>query len=112
MLLSAHVYSENTSKQTNKRRAYLSVRAVKVPVLDDLDPRVGPVEALGLVVDGQAIGPRQVGRNDDRTVGRIHPRSLDLWVGAPVGPIHQPGDIYIYIYMYTSLSMGPIGLDL
>ena len=40
---------------------YLSVGAVEVPELDDLSAGVGPVEALGLVVDGQAVGPRQVG---------------------------------------------------
>ena len=82
------VIIEHLDNPTNG--TYLSVGAVEVPKLDDLGAGVGPVEALRLVVDGEAVGPRQVGRDDHQAVRRVHPRPLDLGVGAPVGPVHEP----------------------
>lgn len=68
---------------------YLSIRTIKVAVFNCLHAGICPVQALGFVVNGESVGPRQVGGDDDDPAGGIHSSTLDLWVGTPVGPIHE-----------------------
>lgn len=68
---------------------YLSVRSIKVSILNSFHASIGPIQAFGLIVNGKPIGPRQVGRDDDHATWRVHPGTLNLWVGAPVSPVHE-----------------------
>lgn len=72
-----------------KNGLYLSVRTIKVAIFNSLHASVGPVQAFGLVVNGEPVGPRQVGGDDDNATGGVHSCTLDLWVGTPVGPVHE-----------------------
>lgn len=73
----------------HKNTPYLSVRTIKVAKFNSLHAGVGPVQAFGLVVNGEPIGPRQIRWDDDNATGGVHSRTLDLWVGTPVGPVHE-----------------------
>lgn len=71
-----------------------SVVAVEVDFLDVVVVGVAPVHGVGRVVEREAVGPQHVGRNEDLTVGSVHPRLLDSTsavdelIFLPVGPVH------------------------
>lgn len=67
-----------------------AVAAVQPAAVNVLQLPVGPVNALGIVVDRQPVRPRDFGRDEDLAcVGRpVHSRPFDLGGLAPVGPVN------------------------
>lgn len=58
---------------------------------DERGVQVGPVQAPLRVVDGEAVGSAHVGHQSDPP-RPVHRRSVDLWLPAPLGPVHVPVD--------------------
>lgn len=73
-----------------RRLPYLPVASIQTGILDGLHACICPVQALWLIVNGQAIWPCQVGGNDHQAVWGIHTSTLNFWAGSPVGPVHEP----------------------
>lgn len=69
---------------------YLPVAAIQTGILNGLHACICPVQALWLIVNGQAIRPCQVGGNDHQAIWSIHTSTLNFWVGSPVSPVHEP----------------------
>lgn len=69
----------------------VAVAAVIVTVVNVFEVGISEVDPACGVVQGQAIGPVELGADDDSSHGSIHVCSLDPWVLAPVGPEHQVG---------------------
>ena len=69
----------------------LPVVAVVVAVVDEVQVCVGKVQQAVGVVDGEAVGPVQLGAHDAETQLSVHAGSLDGRVPAPVRPEHEVG---------------------
>lgn len=69
---------------------HLPERTVQVGTVDKAELGVGPVELLLLQVDGQPVGPVNVGVHYDLPGAAVHPRPLDSRCLAPVCPVHVP----------------------
>lgn len=65
--------------------------------MDEVVFGVGPVQLLLAVVQRQPIGPVDLSVDDHGAIGPVHPRTLDLWDLAPVGPVHVPKDTDTHI---------------
>lgn len=71
---------------------HLPERAIQVGTVDEAELGVGPVELLLLQVDGQPVGPVDVGVHDDFAGTAVHACSLDSRCLAPVRPVHVPNE--------------------
>ena len=69
----------------------LAARAVVVAEVDEVQLRVGEVDALVGDVEGETVGPVDLGADDRLTVCSVHANSLQTWELAPVGPEQPPG---------------------
>ena len=70
----------------------LAARAVVVAEVDEVQLRVGEVDALVGDVEGETVGPVDLGADDRLTVCSVHANSLQTWELTPVGP-EQPSSI-------------------
>ena len=70
----------------------LAARAVVVAEVDEVQLGVGKVDALVGDVEGETVGPLDLGADDRLTVCSVHANSLQTWELAPVGP-EQPSSI-------------------
>lgn len=59
--------------------------------LDEGGVQVGPVEAALCVVDGESVSSAHVSHQSDPTCA-VHRCPVDLWLPAPLGPVHVPED--------------------
>lgn len=71
---------------------HLPERTIQVGTVDKAELGVGPVELLLLQVDGQPVGPVNVGVHYDFPGAAIHPCPLDSRCLAPVCPVHVPDE--------------------
>lgn len=63
------------------------VGAVEAGELDVVLPRISPIDPTVDVVEGEAVGPRYLGVNNDAAVGAIHANLPDQGVVTPVCPV-------------------------
>lgn len=68
---------------------YLSPASVIVTSLNGPGPGIRPVQLLPLLVDGQAIGPRDVPVDDHCPLRSVHAGSFDFRIITPVRPVHK-----------------------
>lgn len=68
----------------------LPSRTIQIWAVDEVILGISPVEFLLVVVEGESVGPVNIGVDDNRSMGPIHPGTLDLWNFPPVCPKHVP----------------------
>lgn len=63
--------------------------SVVVAEVDEIELGIGEIDALRGYVEGESVGPVDLGVDDDRSVGSVHAHPLDSGIFAPVRP-EQP----------------------
>lgn len=60
--------------------------SVQPDAFNDVVLRVGPVNVVDRVIDGESIGPNEILSHQDLSVGAVHVGALDPWLMAPICP--------------------------
>lgn len=69
----------------------LAVTPVQIGPLNDVVLSVHPVHTAPGIIDGEAVGPEEMGISDDAAARAIHAGGLDAGGVAPVCPVNGPG---------------------
>lgn len=64
---------------------------VQIGPLNDVVLSVHPVHTAPGIIDGEAVGPEEMGISDDAAARAIHAGGLDAGGVAPICPVNGPG---------------------
>lgn len=95
-----------------RREDDTTVVSIIVRAGNEMELGIHPVELFRHKVNGQAIGPQDIGCHDGSPVGAVHASTLNLGLFSPVSPKHPPlerihnhGARFIQVLREESLSI-------
>lgn len=93
----------------------LAVTPVQIGPLNDVVLSVHPVHTAPGIIDGEAVGPEEMGISDDAAARAIHAGGLDAGGVAPVCPVNGPlhgvqgnGPGLLQVLPQQHLPVGPV----